>query len=384
MAIPKGYDGGDNEEQLVTAIAALLDAEEADTVANIKNKYWVIGSAIEIAIARGYTTGPGLKGWFFNKFRKGETHCKECLTCWQDRTTFDNAYDWWKTGNTAFMPSKLSGPRFSKEICAAYRDRLKSDADKLARRNRGKNLSAKQLREQAALWRARYDRLKGEHLLWSKQDQREPRELIAIELEIAAEETGEAPIHAKRPTSPNTDTEGGTDDTSTENGEDEVTQTEREQEHHPGDGAAEYPSATDATEEQHPGAPADNRRDLYVVPTPDQPTQSTAVATIDLLKDISVSVEDIAAITKDRGLRQWAGVTGDDDDLLYRKRAAYYVLSLSVSAEDDAVLGKLGKAFWREVITKANVDQRIPIERSKQAAATPRKRTKAKQQDAAE
>jgi hypothetical protein len=54
-----GYKGGDGEPQLVQALEALLTAEETDAVASIKNRYWVIGSIIEIAQAHGYMSAMG-------------------------------------------------------------------------------------------------------------------------------------------------------------------------------------------------------------------------------------------------------------------------------------------------------------------------------------
>ena len=324
----KGYTGGDGEEQLVAAISALLDEEEEDTVKNIKNKYWVIGSAIEIAIARGYTKAPGLRGWFFNNFKKGETHAKECLRCWQDRDAFDRVYAWWKTGNTGFVPSKVSGPRFSNEICKAYRERLTSDADKLARKNRGKNLSAKQLREQAALWRARYDRLKGEHLAWSKQDQREPRELIAIEIEIAADETPEAelPIHATRPT-----------DTSTE------------------DDATDGDAQTDPATEQHPGADdpvvSDPIVELDPIVTPDPVVELDPSTKPDVLSASAVTGDQRDDIERQYKLpANWSGAKATTEKAAHRivayrnARAHFYlVCGADLTPDEHAAARKVGK-----------------------------------------
>jgi hypothetical protein len=197
-----GYDGGDGEPEIVAALTELFATIEGEVVHNIKEKYWVIGHAIEIAEARGYVKAMGLKGWMYLRFGKGETTARECKQCWKDRDVFDHAYNWWKSGNTDFTPTKLTGPRFSNEICKAYRERLLSDAERLAKRGRNKKKGAKEFREEAARWRSRYDRAKGVILKWGGEDGRESRELVQIELEIAAEEESEgemtAPLDVRR------------------------------------------------------------------------------------------------------------------------------------------------------------------------------------------
>jgi hypothetical protein len=365
----KGYNGGDGEPQLIAALRELLDAEESDTVTRIKSHYWKTGNIVEIAIARGYTKAAGLQGWFFNHFGKGVTHAKECLQCWKNRETFDRAYAWWRAGNTGFTPTKLSGPRFANELCKAYGERLTTDADKLASRNQRK-LNAKALREQAAAWRQRYDRLKGEHLKWADEDQREPRVLHSIELEIAADEDAEQdsdlPLKATRPSKFDPDSEGAPTD--------DVTQTTT---------SAPYPSSN-TNGEQHPGGSEDlvvMMRDrtnqqlpasLYVVP-PDTPiVQEDPIKPMSLV-DVAVPGDELVKIEIKHNLNRWPGLSRGDDELLRQKRAAYYMLCGEVPAENNDVVRKLARGFWREVGTKLDVDARIPAERNKQAEAVARK-----------
>jgi hypothetical protein len=123
---------------------------------------------------------------------KGETHGRDCLSCWKCRHSFDAALAWWRAGNTGFMPAKLSGPRFAIELCKAYGNRMQGNTP-----SQRKGKTAKELREEAARWRSRFDRLKGEHVKWAQEDNREPRVLYVIEREIAAEETeSEFPVEA--------------------------------------------------------------------------------------------------------------------------------------------------------------------------------------------
>jgi hypothetical protein len=199
-----GYKGGDGEPQLVQALEALLTAEETDAVASIKNRYWVIGSIIEIAQAHGYMSAMGLKGWMYLHFRRGETHARECLQCWRDRDTFDRAYAWWRTGNTEFAPSKLSGPRFSNELCKAYRARLTGTRPK-----RTGGMTAKQLRELLAVYRSGFPRVAADIRKRAAQDGGETLVLNAVEREIAeaeaesdGDDTTEVPIDATRDTAP--------------------------------------------------------------------------------------------------------------------------------------------------------------------------------------
>src|SRR5690242_19632574 len=100
MARYNGYEGGEAEEEIVAALTKLFAAADDDVAIAIKTKYWPIGSAIEIAEARGYIKQLGLKGWMFTRFRKSETHARDCLKCWHEtRRHFDEAWEWYKTGN---------------------------------------------------------------------------------------------------------------------------------------------------------------------------------------------------------------------------------------------------------------------------------------------
>jgi hypothetical protein len=122
----------------------------------------------------------------FLHFRRRETHARECLQCWTDRDVFDSAYTWWKTGNSEFTPTKLSGPRFSNELCKAYRERLRG-----SKRKQVKKMDAKKLRELIALYCSGFARVAGEYRRWANQDNREPLVLKAVEQEIAAAEADE-------------------------------------------------------------------------------------------------------------------------------------------------------------------------------------------------
>ena len=193
----KGYDGGDGEKEIVAALKQAFDAEESDTIATIKTKYYPIGHMIEIAIAKGYAKRLGFKGWMAIEIDRGVTHGRDCLSCWKCRHSFDAALAWWRAGNTGFMPAKLSGPRFAVEICEAYGNRMQGNTP--TQKRKGK--TAKELREDAARWRSRFDQFKGEHVKWAQEDNREPRVLYVIEREIAADEPPESefPVEAIRP-----------------------------------------------------------------------------------------------------------------------------------------------------------------------------------------
>src|SRR4029077_19826979 len=128
-----GYDGADSEAVLIAALKEDFDGEETDAIQKIKTKYMRDGHIIDIAVARGYTKKLGFRGWVYTAIGKGETYARECLTCWKGHACFDDAVNWYRTGNTGFVPSKLSGPRFGAELLKAYGERLLTDADKLAR-----------------------------------------------------------------------------------------------------------------------------------------------------------------------------------------------------------------------------------------------------------
>jgi hypothetical protein len=185
---------GESEEQVVARLAKLLAIDEDDNIRKIKTVYQPIGREIDIASERQYFEAMGLRGWFWAKFKRSETHARECWRCWKDRDVFDRALDWWRTGNTDFSPDKQSGPKFSNELCKAYRDRMLSDADKNNRRGRGRGMTAKQLKEALTKWHHRYMLVRDEHVEWAEQDQRESRVLNLIEREIAAEEAAAAGV----------------------------------------------------------------------------------------------------------------------------------------------------------------------------------------------
>ena len=126
---------------------------------------------------KDFTDALGLKGWFFLRFGKSETHARDCLKAWQCRRDFDRAYEWDKQGNTDFVPKKLSGPRFCVEAVTAWRDRLKPDA----RKSRRKGPTAKQLREVIAAYRSGFGRLNCVPPRWAEEDQRDTLVLTVIE-----------------------------------------------------------------------------------------------------------------------------------------------------------------------------------------------------------
>jgi hypothetical protein len=173
-------DAGDGEQQIIARLQLLFTEAEQDATTAIKTKYWAIGREIMAAEEHGYVKAMGLKGWMHVNFKKGETTARECKQCWKDRLIFDRALEWWRAGNTGFTPSKITGPRFGNELCKAYSNRLMSNADKANRKGRRKKMDAKALREEAAKWRYRYDRVKGEHIQWATEDNRKPRVLSAF------------------------------------------------------------------------------------------------------------------------------------------------------------------------------------------------------------
>jgi hypothetical protein len=287
----QGYDGGDGEPQLVEALEALFAAEETDTVSAIKNRYWVIGSIIEIAQARGYMSAMGLKGWVYLRFKRGETHARECLQCWRDRDVFDRAYDWWKTGNTTFTPSKLSGPRFSNELCKAYRARLTG-----AKPKRTGGMSAKKLRELLTMYRSGLARVAGEHRKWAEQDGREPLVLNAVELEIAeaeADDDADLPINATR----------ARDD-------DQPDTMESKPEQHPGGAAPPEPDPEpDPDPEPEPGPTPDPEPEPD--PTPEPESDPEFVRYPDggqhRLTVPHIGPTELVGIEKEHGLAGWRG-----------------------------------------------------------------------------
>ena len=185
-----GYDGGDSEQELIKAANEILSLGEADTVSKIKRHYWLLGSIIETAIARGYTKPPGMKGWVNSWLRCSHTHAYDCLNAWKNRHDFDEAYRWYQSLNSKWHPNKMTGPRFALEIIKAWRDRHRTDAEKLASTTRKKQTHAKDAIDAAKKWKARYERLRDEHRKLAQFADREPLVLQAIEREIADEGVG--------------------------------------------------------------------------------------------------------------------------------------------------------------------------------------------------
>ena len=185
-----GYEGGDSEEALIAALEQDFASETTDALEKVKTKYIRAGHIIAIAVARGYTKKLGFKGWLALKVGCGETHARNCTNCWKLRHDFDRVADWWRSGNTEFQPSKLSGPMLYLELHKGWKERGLSDAEKLAKRRR-KGLGNKQLRLLLALHRNWLGRLVSEHLKWAETDNREPRVLSQINRERAEAESDE-------------------------------------------------------------------------------------------------------------------------------------------------------------------------------------------------
>ena len=183
-----GYEGGDSEEALIAALKQDFTSETTDALEKVRTKYMRDGHIIAIAVARGYTKKLGFKGWLALKVGCGETHARNCMNCWKLRHDFDRVADWWRSGNTEFQPSKLSGPVLYLELHKAWKERGLSDAEKLAKRGKKKGLGNKQLRELLALHRNWLDRLASEHMKWAETDARESRVLSQIIRERAEAE----------------------------------------------------------------------------------------------------------------------------------------------------------------------------------------------------
>jgi hypothetical protein len=129
--------------------------------------------------------------------------------------------------------------------------------------------------------------------------------------------------------------------------------------------------ARNLAEQQRPAS-------LDVVP-PDTPSVQNEPIKLVSLADVAVPRDDLLEIEIKYHLNGWPGLSKGDDAVLRNKRAAYYVLCGEVPPEHNDVLRKLAKAFWREVVSKDDVDARIPAERDGQAEAAIRKQ---KQPDA--
>jgi hypothetical protein len=181
-----GYDGGDSQAELIKAANALIEADALDAIEKIRQRYWPLGSILEIAKARGYTKELGVKGWIATHLKTANgkpvshTHAYGCMKAWQNRHDFDAALEWYKTSNTPWRPKRQTGPEFANDLVQAWRNRDKPES----RPNQKKSD-----KEKAVAWRQRYQRLADEHRKWAEQTDREPLVLNQIEAEIAAEET---------------------------------------------------------------------------------------------------------------------------------------------------------------------------------------------------
>lgn len=80
-----GYDGGDGEPALLAALKERLATESTDAWTRVRAKDMYIGAIIEIAVARGYIKASrlGFAGYMVTKIGFAETHCRDCLKCWQ-------------------------------------------------------------------------------------------------------------------------------------------------------------------------------------------------------------------------------------------------------------------------------------------------------------
>ena len=179
---------GDGEPQIIAVINTLLADDQADSIRKIKDVYWEIGRRLQTAIDRKYTKKLGTKGWIGVKLKCSHTHGYNCLRAWKLHPSFDQELEWYLSGNADWQPGKATGPLFQIELNKAYKDRGKSDAEKLAKATREKGGTAKTLLKKVGDWKHRYERLRDEHRKFARDANREPTVLNAIELEIATEE----------------------------------------------------------------------------------------------------------------------------------------------------------------------------------------------------
>lgn len=187
-----GYDGGDSEGELIKAANAALDGDQADSIEKIREVYWKVGAILTTAIARGYTKALGIRGWIVTNLHCSHTHGYACMKAWKTRDSFDDALRWYQSKNTGWRPTKATGPTFAIELVNAYKDRNKSEQDRLSAATRKKDAaSKKELLGQVAIWKSRYARLREEARKLSQYAKREPIVLNAIEQEIAVEAGGE-------------------------------------------------------------------------------------------------------------------------------------------------------------------------------------------------
>jgi hypothetical protein len=196
----EGYDGGDSEQELIKSANEILKRGEADTLTKIREQYLPFGSILDQAIARGYTKLLGVKGWVATHLRCSHTHAYDCRNAWKERHQFDEAYRWYQGLNSGWHPDKMTGPRFALEILKAWRNRHRTDTEKLESTTKKKQTHEKDAVDAANKWKARYERLRDEHRKLAQFAEREPLVLQAIELEITEEETGSsAPLLASQP-----------------------------------------------------------------------------------------------------------------------------------------------------------------------------------------
>jgi hypothetical protein len=195
------YRGGESESELIRAATGVLDITESDAVEGVKRQVFPLGSIMEIALARNYCK-PNVAGWCAVKFGRSDTYFRQCLKAWKFRHTFDAAVQWVQGNNECnFRPMSLHGPKFCIELCEAYLDRNKSESERLneqARKaeSRRKSKEAKEAKLRAQIqreqgdYRQYFERVAKEHRQWATDLDRDPRELNAIETEIAERNGG--------------------------------------------------------------------------------------------------------------------------------------------------------------------------------------------------
>jgi hypothetical protein len=183
MARIVGYDGGDGEEALLTALKQRMDFEITDAWDRSREKDMYIGSIIEIAQARGYVKASrmNLASYIVTKIGYGETHARNCLKCWQNRRDFDAVREWVKTSN-AYKPDKLSGPLLFLDALKAWKNRLKPDGLP----KKPKKITAAELRRLVQAYRNMLDRSGGVIVRWAHEDGRDARDWNVIVQERAA------------------------------------------------------------------------------------------------------------------------------------------------------------------------------------------------------
>ena len=295
--------------------------------------------------------------------------------------------EWYKTGNSGFVPEKATGPRFAIELVKAWKERGRSDAEKKKGKGKGKALGVKELRQLCGALNNYLYRLSAEHSRWAHEDNRDPRALIQITAERAKleEELGipqgdggfeKFPLHTEKPPkSPSATRDAG----------DPVPLKEP----HPGaDGPERAVQADDGVVPpagQHPGEDVlddfmrsreAERRDInrlidqsgnaLVTVTPITPETQKPV----LLDAVAQSMTDeqYEAIVAARGLKGFGGAAGQSDRALLRKRAAIFHLKGDWSDEDAETICAFRQPFLRSVNKIEDVIERLPDERQRQLA----------------